>query len=149
MGNPSVRRPATSATPSTSPWHLTPGAHVLILDDRNGSTDSLRAIVEREGFRVTQTMSAEQALTLATSAPIGAVIADIDMKGDSRDGLWLLHRLHTSATLAQVPVIGVTGQRAHQSVYVRAGFLTVLVEPVMPAELRGVLRSLTTMGRPA
>ena len=126
-----------------------PGAHVVILDDRDRSKDSLRAIVERAGFRATQTMSAAQALGLAMTTPIGAVIADIDLRGDIRDALWLLHRLRTTASLAHIPVIGVTERGSHQSLYTQAGFLTVLVEPVTPADIRGVLQALTAMDRPA
>jgi CheY-like chemotaxis protein len=88
-------RPARSGRPPFSPrytlgWSMANGfrATVLVVDDEAAIRDSLRMILEYEGYRVEEAGSGSQALARPPSAPPDAVLLDIKMP--EMDGLEVL-----------------------------------------------------------
>jgi len=65
--------------------HSSPIAHILVVDDERAMRESLREILELEGFRVSQADSGEAALDILGQAPIDLMLLDLKMK--SMDGL--------------------------------------------------------------
>lgn len=66
-------------------------ADVLIVDDHVDLLDLIRIVLEREGYRVESTLTAEEALVAIERARPGLVLSDIYMPG--MDGLTLAVRL--------------------------------------------------------
>ena len=62
-----------------------PIAHILVVDDELATRESLREILELEGFRVSQADSGEAALDILGQGPVDLVLLDLKMK--SMDGL--------------------------------------------------------------
>jgi len=62
-----------------------PIAHILVVDDELAMRESLREILELEGFQVSQADSGEAALGILGQAPIDLMLLDLKMK--SMDGL--------------------------------------------------------------
>ena len=60
-------------------------AHILVVDDELAMRESLREILELEGFQVSQADSGEAALDILGQAPIDLMLLDLKMK--SMDGL--------------------------------------------------------------
>jgi DNA-binding response OmpR family regulator len=65
--------------------HSGPIAHILVVDDELAMRESLREILELEGFQVSQADSGEAALGILGQAPIDLMLLDLKMK--SMDGL--------------------------------------------------------------
>jgi len=80
-------------------------ATVLVVDDEESIRESLRMVLEYEGYRVEEAATGEQALDRVRQRPPQAVLLDIKMPG--MDGLELLAKLHERGY--DMPVIIVTG----------------------------------------
>ena len=65
--------------------HTGPIAHILVVDDELAMRESLREILELEGFQVSQADGGEAALDILSQAPIDLMLLDLKMKG--MDGL--------------------------------------------------------------
>jgi len=57
-----------------------PIAHILVVDDELAMRESLREILELEGFQVSQAASGEAALGILGQAPIDLMLLDLKMK---------------------------------------------------------------------
>ena len=80
-------------------------ARVLVVDDEEGIRFSLRGVLEDEGYDVLEAESAEDALALLGSEPVGLVFLDIWMPG--MDGLAALERIRQMHP--SLPVLMISG----------------------------------------
>jgi two-component system nitrogen regulation response regulator NtrX len=80
-------------------------ASVLVVDDERAIRDSLRMILEFEGYRVDEAASGPQALTRLAERPPDAVVLDIKMP--EMDGLELLKALRERGY--DMPVLMISG----------------------------------------
>jgi two-component system, NtrC family, nitrogen regulation response regulator NtrX len=78
---------------------------ILVIDDESAIRDSLKMILEYEGFDVQGAATGQDGLTLADREPADLVLLDIKMAG--MDGLEVLQRLR--ATHDALPVIMISG----------------------------------------
>ena len=78
---------------------------ILVIDDESAIRDSLKMILEYEGFDVQGAATGQDGLTLADREPADLVLLDIKMAG--MDGLEVLQRLR--ATHEALPVIMISG----------------------------------------
>jgi two-component system nitrogen regulation response regulator NtrX len=78
---------------------------VLVIDDEASIRDSLRMILEYEGYRVSEAASGPQALARVSERPPDAVLLDIKMP--EMDGLTVLRKLRERGH--DVPVLVVSG----------------------------------------
>ena len=78
---------------------------ILVIDDESAIRDSLKMILEYEGFEVQGAATGQDGLTLADREPADLVLLDIKMAG--MDGLEVLQRLR--ATHEALPVIMISG----------------------------------------
>ena len=73
---------------------MTPGPHLLVVDDEAGIRESLSSILKDEGYRVEAVGSAEEALECAAAGNFEVVLLDVWLPGI--DGLEALSRLQAS-----------------------------------------------------
>ena len=81
------------------------GARVLIADDESAIRDTLRMILEYEGYRVFEAADGEQALTVARTRSPDAMLLDIRMP--RRSGLDVVEQLRREGI--DVPVLMISG----------------------------------------
>ena len=102
----------------------------------------LRQILEYSGLGVSESATAEDALTMASATRFDVVITDISLGGGVRDGVWLMQRLQRTAP--SMPVVAMTGHKERYDELMRLGFAAVLIKPIdalnLAAIVQGVLR---------
>ncbi len=103
---------------------------VLAVDDEQETCDLLKMSLEREGYAVTTSTSAEAALELVGSVDFDLVITDLSMP--EMGGLELCERV--LGTRPNVPVIVITGQGSLDSAVgaMRVGAYDFITKPVDP-----------------
>lgn len=77
---------------------------ILIVDDEPGIRDTLRGVLEDEGFTVETAASGEECLEIARRSPFACILLDIWL-GDGIDGLETLTRLRDEGSDAAVVMI--------------------------------------------
>src|SRR5262245_37528043 len=82
-----------------------PKSRILVIDDEAANRDSLRMILEYEGYEFIGAATGQEGLILAERESPDVVLLDIKMPG--MDGLEVLDRLH--AAYESLPVIVVSG----------------------------------------
>ena len=80
------------------------GEHILIVDDDKNMLEVLRFRLESEGYKVTSTNMAKDALTMAKDELFD--LALVDLKIDRNDGIELMQKLHRLSP--EMPVIILT-----------------------------------------
>lgn len=70
---------------------MTPGVHILLIEDDGEFRELLTGFLEEEGYRVTAVASGEQAIEAAHAQAVDLVIADVKLGG--MDGLDALSRI--------------------------------------------------------
>jgi PAS domain S-box-containing protein len=111
----------------------------LVIEDDDLAADLVRLLLEAEGFTVVRAMSGEAALVAATQHALSLITLDIELPGI--DGWEFLERLRADKTLAQVPVVVVSGGD-FGSIALTRGAATVLQKPISRAQLKSSLASL-------
>jgi len=76
---------------------------ILLVDDEKGVRDSLRGILEDEGFDVHSAASGEDCLSMIDKREYAVVLLDVWLPGI--DGLQVLNRIRTAAPLTGVVII--------------------------------------------
>jgi len=121
------------------------GPHVLVVDDEPGVRALYRSVLEEHGFRVSVAKDGPDALAmLAKDSSFDLVTLDYWM--DKMNGLRVLQQIHAQPTLADMPVIMVTGadNRDVELSLFEAGvddFITKPIDvPLFVLRIRAVLR---------
>jgi signal transduction histidine kinase/ActR/RegA family two-component response regulator len=139
--NPALSPPAPSerAPPAPSGASL----QVLIVEDNRDAAESLRLLLEMQGYRVVVAHTGRAALEVARREPPDLVLCDIGLPG-GMDGYALARALRTDSSRPSPHLIALSGygqeedqRRAHE-----AGFARHLTKPVDPAVLSELLDSL-------
>lgn len=86
----------------------TASPHVLVVDDEPANRRLVRALLEAEGYRVSEAENGEEALAAVTRDAPEAVLLDLTMPG--MDGLSACRRLKADPATAPIPVIVVTSR---------------------------------------
>lgn len=122
---------------------------LLIVDDNKSVRDSLRLMLEDEGYTVLVAGTGAEAIALWGQAPIHGAMIDVNMPGIN--GLALCRTLRTYAAEAgwSLPVWMMTGARTPEMERgsLESGALLLLPKPFQYAELRQMFRS--QFGEPA
>lgn len=113
--------------------------HLMIVDDNLDAGQSLAALLEACGHRVTVLEDAGSALMAVVDTPVHAFILDIGLPG--MDGYELARRLREDPATADAVIIALTGYgQAHDRVLTKAaGFNHHFVKPIDIEELTKVL----------
>ena len=78
-----------------------------MVEDDDRAADLVRLLLEAEGFTVLRVANAEAALVLAPQQALSLITLDIQLPGI--DGWEFLARIRESSSLAQVPVVIISG----------------------------------------
>ncbi|MEJ5367870.1 MAG: sigma-54 dependent transcriptional regulator [Bryobacteraceae bacterium] len=114
---------------------------ILIVDDEPGIRDSLRGVLEDEGFSVETAATGEECLRRLSADSFDAVLLDVWLPGI--DGLAVLERLRESPPASQPAVIMISGHGSIESA-VRAtklGAFDFLEKPLTIEKVLVVLRN--------
>ena len=116
--------------------------HILIVDDEAEIRESLGEILKEDGYTVTTTATASEALILLRDASYDVMLLDIGLP--DMDGYEVAREMRASPELANIRLVALTGygqaedkQRARS-----AGFDDHLVKPVEFPALQRVLAGL-------
>lgn len=117
---------------------------ILLADDDIELTELLGDFLDREGFEVTRTHSAEAALEAIRAGPFDALVLDVMMPG--RSGLDALRELRRESAL---PVLMLTalGEDIDRILGLELGADDYLPKPANPRELAARLRAILRRAR--
>ena len=106
---------------------------ILVVDDEQETCDLLQMVLEREGYKVTTSTSAQHALELVGTEDFDLVLTDLSMP--EMGGLELCERV--LGTRPNVPVVVITGQGSLESAIgaIRVGSYDFITKPVDPKML--------------
>jgi CheY-like chemotaxis protein len=117
--------------------------NVLVVDDEAGIRDTLRALLERQGYQVTVAANGVEALELMLGQPPSLVILDLDMpEMDGAEALGFMRKQWNA-----IPVVVHTAYPEGElmSRARKVGPITVLAKPSPP---ESILATVRTLARP-
>jgi DNA-binding response OmpR family regulator len=118
-----------------------PKGCVLLVEDDRSVRRYLEVTLQRAGYKVITAKDGLEAMKLALSSPIDAVVTDAVMPHLS--GQQLARFVRSNAKLAQVPIILLTGQENKAAAASPADLIDAfLYKPVKAEELTSCLASL-------
>ena len=129
--------------PGTNAAEELAGARVLVIDDEPDVASYLAALLTDAGYAVQTSSNVQDALAQAIADPPDLITLDVDMPGKS--GVRMYRDLKANASLANVPVIVITGIQQDLSALF-TGKRTVpdvdgyLSKPFDPAELHATVK---------
>jgi DNA-binding NtrC family response regulator len=113
---------------------------ILIVDDDGGDAEALRALLAEDGHAVDAVSSAEQALARFREGTYTAVLADLQLPGES--GLDLVRALREGAPATAVVVLTGHASVSTAVAALKHGAVDYLKKPVNPAQLRRLVKQL-------
>lgn len=82
--------------------------NIIIVEDDEDITDSIRYNLEREGFRVRVAVTGEQALNLILGGPPSLILLDLNLPG--MNGFEICRRVRSESPTAKVPILMLTAR---------------------------------------
>jgi len=121
----------------------TPPLRVLVIDDIQDAADSMKMLLEFEGFDTRAAYSGAAALDIAATFRPDAIVCDIGMP--KMDGHEVARRLRSDAAFATATLIALTGWGTPEEVRrtKESGFDFHLVKPVDSDALFALLADIT------
>jgi two-component system chemotaxis response regulator CheY len=113
--------------------------HILIADDKPGSREFLRTVLEDSGYQVTEAADGEEAREKASLHQIDLFLLDLQMP--KLDGIGLVKQLRQRPELSGVPMVALTASamQGDRERALAAGFSAYLAKPVSLPFLRSEL----------
>ena len=107
--------------------------HILVVDDELIVRDSLKELLEDEGFSVSMAASGQEAIEMISKEPFQLMLADIKMPG--MDGVELLKR--SVEIIPELPVLMMTAYATVETAIeaLKTGALDYLIKPFDPETL--------------
>ena len=131
-----LRKPAEEATALPHPVIPAAGFEeriALVVEDDDRTADLVRLLLEAENFTVLRAATAEAGLLLAPQQPLSLITLDLRLPGI--DGWEFLLRIRESSSLAEVPVVIITGH-ADGNLTLTRGAAAVLQKPISRSQLQ-------------
>ena len=122
--------------------------HILIVDDDPGGRMLMRAVLEKNGFEVTEVDDGSRAIPFLQGAEnIDGILLDLMMK--NMDGLQTLKQIRNSLKISALPVVILTGSPdpEDEKRLMTAGADDYLRKPVDPLQLVTRIRSVLKRAR--
>lgn len=117
-------------------------SHLLIVDDDAAVRDVISVLLAEEGYTITTTPSAEQAIELVGRGEVHLVISDLKMPG--HDGLWLLDQMRKEHPDTSVIMLTGFGDTEAAVECLRRGATDYLLKPPKVTDLiRSIERALS------
>ncbi len=136
---PRTGAPAVAApVPEAGPVSVTPGRHVLLVEDNPTNQAVASALLHRAGYRVTTVPDGEAALAALASGGIDLVLMDIQMP--VMDGIEATRRLRAAEAQAgrpRLPVLAMTANAmaGAREEYLAAGMDDYIAKPFRAADM--------------
>jgi two-component system, cell cycle response regulator DivK len=121
---------------------MTDQALILIVEDNEKNMKLARDVLQFNGFRTLEAVTAEQGLILAAEHHPDLILMDIQLPG--MDGTTALRRLRDDSTTAAIKVVALTAlaMTNDRERFVSAGFDGYLSKPISVRELPSQVRQL-------
>jgi DNA-binding response OmpR family regulator len=119
---------------------------VLVVDDNADARNSIRMLLEMEGFAVCVAANGREAIELHRRAPVDVVITDIFMP--EKDGIETIHEIRASYPSVQIAVMSGSQKARLESLKIVArelGVSTFLLKPVDPQVLIETVKALANL----
>ena len=91
---------------------MTPGKHVLVVDDEPGFCDTVKDILEDEGYAVAVATDGQAALELLRANPAATALVILDLVMPVADGLEVYRAMQADPELRAIPVVFATSNPA-------------------------------------
>ena len=119
---------------------MTDAALILIVEDNEKNMKLARDVLQFNGFRTLEAMTAEQGLTLAAEHLPDLILMDIQLPG--MDGVTALKRLREDPATAAIKIIALTAfaMKDDRERFVSAGFDGYVSKPISIRELPAQIR---------
>jgi two-component system cell cycle response regulator DivK len=124
---------------------MTEQALILIVEDNEKNMKLARDVLQFNGFRTLEAVTAGQGLTLAAEHRPDLILMDIQLP--DMDGTTALHRLRGDTATAGIKVVALTAfaMKDDRERFVGAGFDGYLSKPIsvreLPSQVREILGS--------
>ena len=121
-------------------------ATILVVEDNDDNRALVVKVLSRQGHRLVEAVSGEQALSLAEADPPDLILMDLDLAGLS--GLDVTRRLKGDPRLARIPVVALTAYAmvGDREKALDAGCDGYLAKPVdvrrLPEQVAGYLKEM-------
>ncbi|MBX3249230.1 MAG: response regulator [Myxococcales bacterium] len=114
---------------------------ILVIEDNPVTRKMLRVVLETEGYAVTEAGDARNALALVDHRRPDLIVQDLILP--DMDGVDLVRRLRAKPSLADVPILALSGflARLDDPATAEAGFTALLVKPIEPTTLADSIRA--------
>ena len=119
---------------------------VLVVDDNADARNSIRMLLEMEGFAVCVAANGREAIELHRRAPVDVVLTDIFMP--EKDGIETIHEIRASYPSVQIAVMSGSQKARLESLKIVArelGVSTFLLKPVDPRALIETVKALANL----
>jgi CheY-like chemotaxis protein len=119
---------------------------VLVVDDNADARNSIRLLLEMEGFEVCVAANGREAIELLRRAPVHVVLTDIFMP--EKDGIETIHEIRASNPSVQIAVMSGSQKARLETLKVVARELGVsrfLLKPVDPRVLIDTVKELARL----
>jgi two-component system nitrogen regulation response regulator NtrX len=122
---------------------------VLIVDDERGIRESLRGVLEDEGFVVEKAESGDAALRRLATTPVNCILLDIYMPNSQLDGMATLE--HIRRQYPHIPVVMISGHGTIDTAVraIRLGASDFIEKPLNIERTLQAVRHAIQMHRPA
>lgn len=115
---------------------------ILIVEDEQDLVNILDLLLSEEGYQVTQTRSAEEALQFCEGSTPDLILSDIKM--GQMDGMTMLEQMRTMAKLQHIPFIFISAT-GDASLIAKAKSLGATAYFTKPFDLDEVLQTVRTL----
>jgi CheY-like chemotaxis protein len=115
---------------------------ILVAEDRPGSLELIRTVLENAGYEVIEAMDGQQAVDKAFDNPVDLILLDLQMP--KIDGFGVLTRLRRDPRFRNIPIVALTASvmQGDRERALAAGFSSYIPKPVDLAMLRSEMKRL-------
>jgi CheY-like chemotaxis protein len=117
-------------------------SRILVADDRPGSLELIRTVLESAGYEVIEALDGQEAVEKASGDPVDLVLLDLQMP--KVDGFGVLAHLRRDPRFADIPIVALTASamQGDRERALAAGFSSYIAKPVDLAVLRSEMERL-------
>ena len=114
---------------------------VLVVEDEEDIRFLLKAVLESEGYQVTEATTGKDAVRIAVEAAPRLILMDISLP--LLDGLSATRQIRAEEALREVPIIAVSAYHTARRRAIRAGCSDLIGKPIDLEELKAAVRQAT------
>lgn len=120
---------------------------ILVAEDRPGSLELIRTVLESAGYEVIEAVDGQEAVEKASGNPVDLVLVDLQMP--KLDGFGVVAQLRRDARFANTPIVALTASAMHgdRERALAAGFSSYIAKPVDLTVLRSEMERLIGGGK--